>query len=146
MEKPHLFFAALYGYAVCFVAVIVLLISVAAIVSSAMELSDPLHARAWMQREGRSLASYETYKLDVLQAGEASGAAAEAGLALDDQTIRAMYDAERADRIQTVTFGARKDIVVSTFLAILSIILFAVHWRWVRRLRPAESVLEKGER
>jgi hypothetical protein len=58
--------AQFYGYSVCLVAVIALLISVGSLAAAVLDWSDPLHAVDIVAYPQRSLASFETYKMDIL--------------------------------------------------------------------------------
>ena len=55
----------IYGYAVCLVAVITFLIAVAAMIFAVMDLGDPLYAGNNYNKS--SIASFETYKMDMLK-------------------------------------------------------------------------------
>ena len=124
MEKPNRI-AVIYGYAVCLVTVITVLISVTAIVTAIIDLSDPIHA--WGQR-GPSLASFENYKMDTLKSQK------ESAYVPDDQTIRNMYEAAKTDRIQSVRHRSHRSIITSGLLTLICIALFGTHWRWLNRL------------
>ncbi len=55
--------AQAYGYAVCLIAVVTILVSTANIVKSLFDLSDPLRAEGYAR--GVNLTSYSTYKRDI---------------------------------------------------------------------------------
>lgn len=69
MEKPHRM-AQIYGYTVCLVAVIAFLICIANIVTSAIDMSDPLHASNFYPAGTPSLASFQNYKMDILKSSK----------------------------------------------------------------------------
>ena len=50
MEKPKLV-AQIYGYLVCLVTVITLLISITSLINSVIDMGDPLHAGSSFQSE-----------------------------------------------------------------------------------------------
>ena len=138
MEKPTRTVALIYGYAVCLVALITLLISVPNMVNSIIDLSDPLHGGGYYSQEKQpSLASYENYKMDVLSAPQESGRANQAAYVPDDTTLRAMYEAARADRIAAATHIARRTIIVFGLLTVIAILIFLFHFRWLRSLSKA---------
>ncbi len=97
-----------------------------------MDYQDPLHSQQWRRSSDRSLASFETYKLDVLRSLDT----AEGGAAWvpSEAEIRAMYEAESDDAIAKVRSSASKRIVIDVVLILISAALFRVHWRWVRAL------------
>lgn len=123
----------IYGYAVCLVAVITVIICVAGLVNSVIDLSDPLHAeRNW--GNSPSLASYENYKMDLLSSSEK-----ELSYVPDDETLQAMYESAKDDKINGVKHRAFRDILVNGLLIIISAVLFLIHWRWMRRLHKSNS-------
>jgi len=132
MEKQNRI-PQIYGYAVCLVTVVTFLISVTTLVNAVIDLGDPLHAEGGF-RGGPSLASFENYKMDVLKSPQA-----ELAYVPDDQTLSAMYEAARDDRIQSVKHRILRSIIVTSMLIILCVVFFSTHWRWMRRLAKAEA-------
>ena len=57
---------------------------------------------------------------------------------LTDAALRQQYTALVDNRISQVRFETAKSLATSGLLALLSVVLFAAHWWWVRRLRDAE--------
>ena len=134
MEKPHRM-AQIYGYIVCLVAVITFIICVSVIIPSIMDLGDPLHAGGIFISPGTpSLASFDNYKMDILKTSKNEEQKTETNWVPDDNTLRAMYEAARADRISQANHASFRSIVVNTLIILISIVLFAVHWVWMRRL------------
>jgi hypothetical protein len=133
MEKSQKVGAQIYAYSVCIVALITFLISVTTLVNAFIDLQDPLHVFGWAPG-GPSLASYENYKMDILKSSQKGNESSQASYVPDDQTLRAMYEAARADRIQSVKHQSNKSIIVGSLLIFICVILFVTHWRWVRKL------------
>jgi hypothetical protein len=129
MEKQNKIIQ-LYGYAVCLVAVITFPISVTALVGTFFDLSDPLHSQRFYG--GPSLASFENYKMDVLKSQKEGKQ--ESTYMPDDQTLRAMYEAAKTDKIQQVKLEAHKTMTVSSILILVCIVLFTTHWFWMRKV------------
>jgi hypothetical protein len=80
----------------------------------------------------RSLASIEKYNMDVLNpqyGGQQSNAPR---YTPEDETLRGMFEAARADRIQSVRLQLRRALVSNGLIIVLSALLFAIHWRWLR--------------
>lgn len=139
MEKPHRV-AQFYGYTVCLVTVITFLISVTSLTNAIIDLGDPLHASQSYSREKTpSLASFENYKMDVLRAPQKEGETAKAAYVPDDQTLRAMYEAAKTDKIQFAQHQANRSIIVDILLIVICVVLFGTHWRWMRKLARAEA-------
>jgi len=55
----------------------------------------------------------------------------------DEATIRAMYEAAREDKIQSATHIARRTVIVFTLLTIIAVVLFVIHFRWMRQISKA---------
>jgi hypothetical protein len=123
-----------YGYAVCFIAVIVMLISIKSVVDAAFDLSDPIRAEAG--RMGRSLTNFELYKIEARQqprpmAGGPDKASPDT--LSSDTELRKAYDAEREAAIGNARFRSMRSLVGSLLLILVSFGLFMVHWRWLRQ-------------
>lgn len=118
-----------YGYAVCLVAVITFLICSAGFVNALIDLGDPLHAER-NYNKAPSLASFENYKMDVLKTGEK-----ESSFVPDDETLKAMYNSAREEKITSVKHRTIRTMIVNSILLLISIILFITHWTWMRKLR-----------
>ena len=99
----------IYGFSVCLVAVITVLISVTSLMNAVIDLGDPLHAVR--SRAGApSLASFENYKMDILRSS-----LEQTGYAPDDQALQKTYAAAKAEIIRSVEHGARRSLIVSGF-------------------------------
>lgn len=118
-----------YGYAVCLVAVITFLISITSMVSSLMDLTDPINAYRTYGQDAPSLASYENYKIDIIRSLDP-----EYGITLDDATLQSMYEAAKDDAIAKVKHNAYRTVIVSSLVLLVCIILFTTHLIWMRRL------------
>jgi hypothetical protein len=135
MEKPQRM-GQLYGYLVCLVAVITVLICVASLVSATLDLGDPLHA-VWAPPP--SLASFDNYKMDILKSAPRESEAAKTAYIPDEQTLRAMYEAAKKDKIQSIRHESNRTIIIDTILIMICLVLFVTHWRWARKLAKAET-------
>jgi hypothetical protein len=128
-----------YGYAVCFITVIVMLFSIKGVVDAAFDLSDPLRAEA----NGRPITNFELYKnanrtatVTKDQNGPTPPSTAPARAKADtvsDTELRKLYDAEREAAIGTARFRAIRSLVGNLLLIVLAAVLFTIHWRWLRR-------------
>jgi len=127
-----------YGYLVCLVAVITVLICASTLVYAILDLGDPLHA-GYTPAGTPSLASFDNYKMDILRSVPKEGDSAKAAYLPDDQTLRAMYEAAKDDKIQRERHEANRTIVIDTILIAICIVLFVTHWRWMRKLSRAEA-------
>jgi len=137
-----------YGYAVCFITVIVMLIGIKQVVDAAFDLSDPIHANGGgYGMMGRQITSFELYKEDakrqprgVLNGPDGlavrtdpAATSRPAADTLSDAELRRLYDAERENAIGSVRFRATRSLVGNLLLIVLAAVLFGVHWRWLKR-------------
>ena len=143
MDRVNPRIAQAYGYAVCFITVIVMLISIKSIVDAAFDLSDPIRAEAG--RMGRSLTNFELYKIEARQQQAPRGTAAapvkdQPDTVSSDADLRKAYDAEREAAIGNARFRSMRSLVGSLLLILISFGLFLVHWRWLRQRDAAATV------
>jgi len=118
----------IYGYGICLISVITVIISVGILVTSLIDLSDLMHALSRRQ-DAPSLASFETYKLDMLKTSDKP-----LQFIPDDQTLQVMYQETKDDWVALAQHHTFKKIIVKGSLIIFCIILFLTHWRWTRRV------------
>ncbi len=137
MEKPQRM-PQIYGYLVCLVAVITVLICASTLVYAIIDLGDPMHA-GYTAVGTPSLASFDNYKMDILKSVPKEGESARTAYIPDDNTLRAMYEAAQNDKIQFIRHEANRTIVIDIILIVICIVLFATHWRWMRKLAKAET-------
>jgi len=146
MDRINNRIAQIYGYAVCFITVVTMLISIKSVVDAVVDLTDPIRAEGGgYGRMGRSLTNFEVYKLDSrrdplrgqtipLPPGTTTTTTATAMRdTLTDVELRRMYDAEREQAIGNAKFRATRTLIGSLLLITLAAILFVVHWRWLKR-------------
>lgn len=133
MEKSSRIISQVYGYAICLVAVITFLISVTAFFNAVIDRSDPIHS-GFTPAGSPSLTSYENYKLDVLKSYQKAEPKTGEKAAFDEQTLKAMYEAARADKIATAQHITKKAMLISGIMIGLSLVLFFFHWRWMKRM------------
>ena len=119
-----------YGYAVCLVAIITILISVADLINSTIDASDPLYA--W--GDNKELSSFENFKVDALKSGKS-----EAALDLDNETLKMMYEDAKNHKIRRVKHQTTKSKIVSSILIVISLTLFIIHWRWMKKVEVQQA-------
>jgi hypothetical protein len=136
--------AQTYGYAVCLITVVVMLIGIKQVIDAAFDLSDPIRAEGGgYGRMGGPLTSFEVYKVSVrrqMVMRQYSGPTP-AGVGpsqapadtLSDAEMRRLYDAEREAAIGNVHFRASRSLVSNLLLIVLAGILFSIHWRWLKK-------------
>ncbi|HEV7387900.1 MAG TPA: hypothetical protein VGN73_04730 [Gemmatimonadaceae bacterium] len=148
MDRINSRIAQVYGYAVCFITVITMLISIKQVVDALIDLSDPIRAEGGgYGRMGRPLTNFEVYKMAArrepdprrpTQAGPAPATTTPAQTTamadtLSDAELQRMYQAEREEAIGNAKFRATRSLVGNLLLIVLAAILFVVHWRWLKQ-------------
>lgn len=143
----------IYGYAVCLITVIVMLIAIKQVVDAAFDLSDPIRSEdGGFGRMGRPLTNFELYKAEAkrqpgartelinpggpalrFEAAAPPGTAKVTADTLSDSTLRRLYDAERETAIGNARFRATRSLVGNLLLIVLAAVLFGIHWRWLKR-------------
>jgi hypothetical protein len=138
MERPNRV-AQLYGYAVCLIAVVVFLASANSFVENLFTAANPLRGGADRFGIQPSVTSFEAYRATVSRDPRMNGPAASGAQigSLPDSTLRARYEVLRADRVDQARFDAERSLATSGLLLVLSLALFAVHWRWLRAVTVA---------
>lgn len=137
MDQPR-WIPQLYGYAVCFITVVTVLMSASSIVGNTFEYTQPeLSREVTMEFGGRSLEACRQRYLSRTPNGR-SGSQPAAGAPMPPDSVLTQLCAEdRAEQIATVRHSALRGLISSMLMAILAIALFVVHWRWLRGTRAA---------
>ena len=81
-----------------------------------------------------SLAYFENYKMDILKTSKCDDQKPGSNWIPDDQTLKAMYEAARVDKISQANHFSMRSIMVNILILLISIGLFIVHWVWMKRL------------
>jgi len=128
----------LYGYTVCLVAVIVLLIQLSSFIDAFFDRAHPLDNTRVMTRGPERLSSFEAYRASLRNSPNGPVTTTENGKVirpdtLTDAEMRSQYAAVRADAIESSLNETSKRMVTSALLMILAIVLFGTHWRWLTR-------------
>jgi hypothetical protein len=144
MDRVNSRIAQAYGYAVCFITVITMLIGIKQVVDAAFDLSDPIRAEGGgYGRMGRPLTNFELYKIEARRQPEMrpgpAGVARVTGDTLSDADLRRLYDAERDQAIGNARFRAIRSLVGNLLMIVVAAVLFAIHWRWLRERDTAPA-------
>lgn len=140
MDRINSRISQAYGYAVCLITVIVMLIAIKQVVDAAFDLTDPIRAEGGgYGRMGRPLTNFEVYKMEARQGGpnrfdvqRGTIAKASPDSAASDADLKRMYDAEREAAIGNARFRAIRSLVGNLLLIVLAAVLFGIHWRWLK--------------
>jgi hypothetical protein len=134
VEKPNRM-AQFYGYSVCLIAIIVGLFTISSLVGTTFERANPLESSSMF---GESLSSFDAYKASrnvQRQMEERSGVVR--ADTVTDAALHAQYNGLVEDRIAHVRYSSTKTFVTSGLMLLVAIVLFGVHWRWLRRMNGA---------
>jgi len=139
MDRINSRISQVYGYAVCLITVITMLIAIKQVVDAAFDLSDPIRADGGgYGRTGRPITNFELYKMEARQQASMGNrpqpvaVKPSADSALSDADLKRMYDAEREAAIGNARFRAIRSLVGNLLLIVLAGALFGIHWRWLR--------------
>lgn len=138
MDSMNSRIAQVYGYAVCLVTVFLILVSIRVVVDAVIDLSDPIRAEGGgYGRLGGPLTNFELYKLEARRQPRGPtrvgpGPSAADTDSLSDADLRRLFEAERETAIGNVHFRAMRSLIGSGLLIVVALILFVVHWRWLR--------------
>jgi hypothetical protein len=118
-----------YGYTVCLAAIITFLVAISSIVGALYDRANPLRTEYF--GGDNALTSFEAFKATH---GNENPIHSKPNLTdtLTDAALRAQYDARVTDRIADIRYTTAKSLGKNGLLLLLTIILFAAHWRWVR--------------
>ncbi len=113
-----------YAIVICIVAIIAFLISISNFVSSFIDYLDPLNA----SRTNVSLSSFEYFKMDLLKT-----TTKEQYYIPNDDEIQNMYESAKNQHLLRINHRILRSFAVNALVIILSIILFMLHWRIVKK-------------
>jgi hypothetical protein len=133
MQKPIKIVSQVYGYAVCLVAVIVFLISTTSLITAVLDLGNPLYS-GYAPANAPSLASFESYKLDIVKSFRDGNNSDKESLIPGEETLRVLYETARNEKIQRVRYQSHKTMLISSLMIFISLALFYIHWRWMQRM------------
>jgi hypothetical protein len=122
----------IYGYLVCLIAVITILISAGSLINAVFDLNRPQEI---VEPYGPDGSTFESYRLSKLrEAAEVRDKTGNQSVIPSDSTLRRMYTTERQSRVAYAHWQSLKSIVTSALMIVIALILFIIHWRWLRTL------------
>ena len=135
MSRFNGWVAQVYGYAVCLICVVIILVSTKSVIDAAFDYSNPLAAGIEYGRFG-TVSSYRVYRAEMRPPRGPDGRALPD--TVNDAELRKAFLQERAEQIDSARYRALRSLVSSAIFLVLATALFLLHWRWVRRAN-AES-------
>src|SRR5260370_26800382 len=136
VDKPNRM-AQVYGYTVCLITLIVSLVSLSSILNAMFDRANPLQSEFGF---GTVLTSFEGYKATYRREQpmfDRNGTAKPD--TMSDASLHQQYDALVKDRIATTQYRTAKSLTTGSIFLVVSLVLFGLHWRWVRRLNGAHG-------
>lgn len=128
----------IYGYAVCLVAIVAVLISLPNLFEAALARRDPIQAGAQRRPDEASLSSFEAYRATYAGRPAPPGVVQQgSAIAADTPStaeLRQRFEVLRADRISRVRFETDQRLAVHALVLLIGVVLFATHWRWLNRI------------
>lgn len=124
-----------YAVIICVIAVITILISLSSLVSSYIDKSDPLAVTIYSSSNKASLASFENFKMDILKSIQKDQV-----YIPDDQTLHKMFEEAKTAKIKTVEHRAHRDIIVSSMIMVIAVILFGSHWWLIKKIQNVDKL------
>ena len=108
-----------YAIIVCIISIITFIICVSILVSATIARSNPVYSGY----SKYDLSSFESYKMEVMKS-----VAKDQAYIPDDPTVMKMYESAKEEKINKVMHNTLQEIVVSSLLIFVSLILFISHW------------------
>ncbi|MDQ2670827.1 MAG: hypothetical protein M3Y31_09365 [Gemmatimonadota bacterium] len=121
--------AQAYGYLVCLIAVVTLLITLHGLIDAGFRLASPMEAEFGYDPMMSSFEGFRAARAEQRPAAPGGQAAP----APTDAELRREYEAIRAARLAQSRFQARRSITTNGLLLVTALVLFGVHWRWLKR-------------
>ncbi|HYQ56526.1 MAG TPA: hypothetical protein VEP89_04190 [Draconibacterium sp.] len=119
-----------YAIIVSIVAIVTFIICLSIMVAAIINRSDPMNSG--YSRD--DLSSFESYKLEKMKSISKDQA-----YVPNDEELKAMFDAAKTDKINRVMHNTKRDMIISSLLIVLSIVLFVIHWTIIKRYNQLES-------
>lgn len=119
-----------YGYLVCLIAVVTMLITLNGLIDAGFRMASPLEAEYGYDPMLSSFEGFRTMRAEQRPSRAPGDVALPA--ATEDE-LRREYEALRQARLAQSRFQARRSVTTNGLLLVTAVILFGVHWRWLRR-------------
>ncbi|MBA3645912.1 MAG: hypothetical protein H0W63_07005 [Gemmatimonadaceae bacterium] len=130
MDKINSRIAQVYGYAVCFICVIIILVSTHSVIDAAFDYSNPAGATGY--GAAGPLSSYEVWRVEF-DARRGARPNSPRDSSMTEKDLRRLYESQRAEQLDSARFRALRSLVSSIVFLALATAMFLLHWRWIRR-------------
>ena len=133
VEKPNRM-AQFYGFTVCLLTIVVGLVTISSIIGTMFDRANPLESNGTF---GESLTSFEAYKATANDRFAVMRRVGDSTRVVTDSSLRVEYESRVRDRLAHVRYETSKSLVTNALLLLVAIVLFGLHWRWLRRMNGA---------
>ena len=113
-----------YAIIVAIVAIVTFIICTSIMVSSLIDRSNPLMSGF----SKHDLSSFENYKMSVMKS-----VVKEQAYIPTDAEIRNMFEAAKDEKINKVLHNTKRNIIVTSLLIVISVVLFVTHWLMIKK-------------
>lgn len=138
MQRANGWIPQVYGYAVCLICVIIVLVSTHSIIDSAFDYANPMSSGMVGGYSG--VPPYDVYRRGPGPVTVGSSAEPINGSSIPDTAARRMYKEEHKQEIAAARFRALRSLVSSIVFLLLATTMFLLHWRWIRRIGAEAAV------
>jgi len=121
-----------YGYAVCLISVVTFLFSTGTFINAAFDRMRPAAVADTFYGPMTEAESFESYKAE--RRATLRGKGDTTAQLPADSILRQDFSTMRANRRASFDWQATKSMATSVLMMLITAILFATHWRWVRRI------------
>jgi hypothetical protein len=119
-----------YGYLVCLIAVITMLITLNGLIDAGFRMASPLEAEYGYDP---MVSTFEGFRATRAEQRPSRAPGEPAAPIATEAELRQEYEALRAARLAQSRFQARRSLTTNGLLLLTALVLFGVHWRWLRR-------------
>lgn len=137
MESRPRLIPQIYGYAVCLVTVVTILIASSRLVDGIFDAVTPEMSRDVDMALGGSFEIYKEQRRPTRAPGRAPSAEDATQEVTPDSVLRRMYEDERGYRIAAARYRGIRQIIGAIVMLVVAGGLFGAHWRWLRRMGQA---------
>ncbi|MDQ6717067.1 MAG: hypothetical protein M3Z17_01835 [Gemmatimonadota bacterium] len=139
MDRINSRIATIYGYAVCLICVIVILVSTHSVIDAAFDYANPAGATSY--GGAGALSSYEMWRVefDARRSARPNGPAAP-DTSLSEKELHQLYQSQRTEQLDSARFRALRSLISNLVFLALATTMFLLHWRWIRRTNNEPSV------
>jgi hypothetical protein len=134
MDRVNGRIAQVYGYAVCLICVIIILVSTHSAIDAAFDYANPSGATTYGTMG--PLSSYELWRVEFdarRNMSRQNGGAAVRDTSMTEKDMHQLYESQRAEQQNSARYRALRSLVSSVIFLALATSFFLLHWRWIRR-------------